>query len=86
MTSVYVAELGFTTQKTSIRAKKIDGLLLEIYGIVLTRFSIQDSLGKCWFFEETFLLTNTNIKRVLKIPFLSLSNANIKFAELKKLI
>lgn len=38
MTQAYVAQLGFTTCKTSVDIQKIDGLLLEIYDIVLVRF------------------------------------------------
>lgn len=33
------------------------------------------------FYEETFLLANTNMTVVLDIPFLSLSNININFTE-----
>ena len=40
MISVYVAELGLVTQKTSIRAQKIDGLPLKTYSMALTRFSV----------------------------------------------
>ncbi len=49
------------------------------------RFLIQDSLGKVRFFEETFLLADTSIEVVLGMPFLSLSNVNVEFAELGKL-
>ena len=44
ITPAYTVKLGFITQKTSVRAPKIDGLLLETYGIALSRFSVQDSL------------------------------------------
>ncbi len=50
------------------------------------RFSLHDSQGKVWFFEETFLLANISMEMVLEIPFLSLSNADVKFMELRKLI
>lgn len=86
MTSAYIIKLGLTIQKTSIGASKINGLLLETYGMVLNRFLIQDSLKKVWFFEETFLLTDTSMQVILEILFFSFSNANIKFAELEKLI
>ncbi len=38
MTLAYVAKLGFTTQKTSIKAQKIDGLSIETYGMTLAKF------------------------------------------------
>ncbi len=44
MTPAYTAELGLITQKTSVRAQKIDGLPLETYGMASARFSLQNSL------------------------------------------
>ncbi len=85
MTPAYTAKLGLTTQKTSVGAKKIDGLPLETHGMTSAKFSLQDSLGKVRFFEETFLLTDTSIEVVLGMPFLSLNNADVEFAEQGKL-
>lgn len=76
MTPAYTAKLGFTIKKTSVTAQKIDGLPLEIYGMVSARFSIQDNLGKVCFCEKKFLRTNTSIKVVLGMLFLALSNAD----------
>lgn len=47
---------------------------------------LQNSLKRIQFFEETFFLADINIKIVLEICFLSLSNTDVKFAELEKLI
>ena len=85
MIPAYVAELGLTTRKTSVGAQKIDGLSLETYDMALAKFSIQDSLEKVRFFEDTFLLVDTSMKVFLKMFFFSFNNANIKFAELEKL-
>ncbi len=79
MTPAYIAELGFTTWKTSIEVQKIDGLLLETYGMASASFSLQNSLGRVWFFKITFLLTDTSMEVVLGILFLAFSNANIQF-------
>lgn len=76
MTPIYVAKLDLTTQKTSIGAQKIDGLIQEIYIIVLASFSLQNSLERIWFFEKTFLLANTSIKVVLRMLFLANNNVN----------
>ncbi len=81
----YRAELGLTTQKTSVKAQKIDGLLLKTYGIAPASFLLQDSLRRVQFFEKTFLLADTSIEVVLEMSFLSLGNIDIKFAELEKL-
>ena len=47
--------------------------------MTIAGFSIQDGLGKIWFFEETFLLADTSMDVVLRMPFLSLSNADVQF-------
>ena len=78
-------KLGFTAQKTSIKAQKIDGSPLKTYSIVLTSFLLQDSIKIVQFFEETFLLANISVEVILEILFLIFSNANIEFAELEKL-
>lgn len=55
MTLAYIVRPGLTTQKTSIKLHKIDSLILETYGITLTKVSFQDSFEKIAYFEETFL-------------------------------
>ncbi len=85
MTLAYAKKLGLTTRKTSIGAQKIDGSPLKTYGMVSASFSIPDSLGRVRLFEERFLLADTSMEVVLRIPFLSYSNADVKFAELRKL-
>ncbi len=85
MTPAYAAELGLTTWKTSLGAQKIDDSPLETYSMASASFLLQDSLGRVWFFEEIFLLANTNIEVILEMPFLSLSNADVEFTELGKL-
>ncbi len=85
MSPAYATKLGLTTQKTSIRAQKINDSSLKTYDMISASFLLQDSLGKVQFFEETFLLTDTNMEMVLAMCFLSLSNADIKLAELEKL-
>lgn len=85
MTPNNAIKLGFTTQKTSVRSQRINSLPLELYVMVSASFLRQNSLGKIWFFEETFLLANTSMEVILEIPFLSFSNIDIEFAELRKL-
>lgn len=47
--------------------------------MVIVEFSIQDKLGKIWYFEGIFLLANTGMKLILKISFLILNNIDIQF-------
>ncbi len=85
MTPAYTTKLGFSARKTSMGVQKIDGLLLETYGMASASFSLLYSLGRVRFFEEIFLLPNTNMEVFLKMPFLSFNNADVEFAELGKL-
>ena len=55
----YVKRLDFKTQKIYIRAQKIDGSTLEIFGIVIANFQIEDKGGRPRFFQEFFLVANT---------------------------
>ena len=83
MTLAYLAQLGLKVQKTNVGAQKIDGFLLETYGMVIAVFQIINKLGHFWFFQETFLLTNISIKVVLGISFLIFSKVDIQFTEKK---
>ena len=85
MTPAYDKQLGFRTQRIDIRAQKIDGSLLATYEMVIAVFQVKDKLGRVRFFQEKFLLADTSIKVVLQMPFLTLGNADIQFAE-KELI
>ncbi len=76
ITLAYVMKLGLTTQQTNIGAQKIAGSPLETHSMALARLSLQDSLGRVWFFEKTFLLAKTRIKIVVEMSFLGLSNSD----------
>ncbi len=85
MTLVYVAKQDLTTWKTSVEAQIIDGSPLTTHDMTSAKFLLKDSLKRVCFFEETFLLADTSMEVVLGMPFLSLSNADVEFAELGKL-
>ena len=80
MTLAYAKQLGFQIQRIDIGAKKIVGLLLRTFGMVIAGFQVEDKLGKARFFQELFLLAETSMEVVLEMPFLILSNAIIQFA------
>ena len=44
---------------------------------------MENTLGRAQFFQETFLLADFSVEVVLGMPFLTLSNADIKFAQKK---
>ena len=79
----YVSKLGLKVRPTNVGAQKIDGFILETFEMVLASFQVKDMLERAWFFQEIFLLADFSIKIVLRMPFLNLSNANIKFAQKK---
>ena len=81
MTLTYAAKLGLKVRKIDIGAQKIDGSTLEIFGIVLAEFQVENKLGRAQFFQETFLLADISAEVVLGMPFLTLSNANVQFVE-----
>ncbi len=85
MTPAFTAKLGLRPRPTNIGVQKIDDLPLETHDMALARFSLQNSQERVWFFKETFLLADTSMEVVLKMPFLSLSNTDIEFAKLGKL-
>lgn len=79
MTPAYTVQLGLTPRSTNVDAQKIKSFLLKTHEIIIVRFSMIDKLQHIRFFKKTFLLTNTNIEVVLRIPFLFLSNIDIYF-------
>lgn len=77
MTLAYSSKLGLWVRYTNVRAQKIDGSILKTFGMVLANFQVGDKFGKARFFLETFLLANTSVEMILKMPFLIFSNADI---------
>ena len=47
--------------------------------MVITGFQVQDKSERARFLQKTFLVVDTSIKVVLRISFLTLSNADICF-------
>lgn len=72
MTIIYATKLGVISKLMSVSTHKVDDFELKIYKIATTTFFNHDKLGSIRFFEEIFLLANTNIKVVLKCLFSSL--------------
>ncbi len=79
MSQAFAQQLGLKICKTNVGAQKIDGTILETYGMIVSTFSISDKDGKERFFEESFLLIDVKPDIVLGMPFLTMSNADINF-------
>ena len=80
MTPAYAKQLGLQVQKTDVGAQKIDSSSLRTFGMVIAGFQVEDKLVRARFFQESFLLAETSMEMVLRMPFLTLSNADIQFA------
>ena len=79
MNPTFAFQLGFRIQKTNIGAQKIDGTILETYGMVVSIFSLLDKDGWKTFLEEGFLLADVKPNVVFGMLFLTMSNANVDF-------
>ena len=77
MTLAYISRLGLQVHRTNVGAQKIDGSTLQIFGMVLANFQVEDKLERTQFFKETFLLADISVEIVLGIHFLTLSNADV---------
>ena len=79
MSLMIASQLGFKIWNTNIGAPKIDGIILKIYGMVVSTFSLSDKDGREKFFEESFLLADVKSEIVLGMLFLTISNADVDF-------
>ena len=79
MHPVFAERLGLIVQTTNVGTKKIDGTILETYGMIVTVFSVTDQADRVRFFEKIFLIANVSLDVVLKMPFLTLSSADVDF-------
>ncbi len=79
ISQAFAQQLGLKIRKTNIGAQKIDGTTLETYEMVASTFSVSNKDGRERFFEEIFLLADVSSNIVLKMPFLTMSNADVDF-------
>ena len=49
--------------------------------MIIAGFQVEDKLNRARFFQESFLLAKISIEVILRMPFLTFSNADIQFAE-----
>lgn len=65
-------KLGFWINKININSQKIDKSYLNTFNIIIAKFSAENKLRLIFFFEKTFLLSQTIPDMVLKMLFLTL--------------
>ena len=81
MTPAYVSRLGLQVHRTNIGAQKIENFNLEIFGMVLASFQVEDKYKRARFFQEAFLLADISVEVVLGMLFLTLSNEDVQLVE-----
>ena len=81
MNPVFARKLGFHIQKTNVGAQKIDGSILETFGIVIANFQVKDKGGRPKFFQKNFPMADTKFKVILGMLFLKINNADVAFSE-----
>ena len=76
-------ELGLLIRPTNVGVQKIDGNMLDTFGMVATAFSVMDKTNQVKFFEETFLMANVSLEVVFGMSFPTLGDADIDFLSRK---
>ena len=49
--------------------------------MVITDFQVEDKIGRLRFFQETFLVADTQFEVVLRMLFFKISNADMSFGK-----
>ena len=75
----FTKELDLPIRPTDMEGQKIDGTMLETYGMVVAAFSIEDKANQVKFFKEIFLVANVSPEVVFGMRFFTLSSANVDF-------
>ena len=75
----FAKELGLSIRLTDIGAQKIDGTTLDTFEMIVIAFLVTDKVNRVRIFEKTFLVANVSPEVVLKMPFLTLSGADVDF-------
>ena len=58
----FAKELGLSIRQANVRVQKINGIILDIYKMVIAVFLMSDKANQVKFFEKTFLMTNISLK------------------------
>ena len=77
--SIFARELRLSIRTTDVGVQKIDGTMLDTFGMVVAAFSVMDKANWVRFFEKTFWVANVSPEVVLEIFFLTLSGVDVDF-------
>ena len=76
---IFVKEQGFSIRSIEMKTQKIDGTILDTYGMVVAAFLMMDKANRVKFFKEIFMVANVSLEVAFKMPFFILSGANVDF-------
>ena len=76
---IFAKKLSLPIKPRNVGAQKIDGIMLDIVGMVFAAFSVTNKANQVRFFEKTFLVANIGPKVIFEMFFLTLSSADIDF-------
>ena len=77
----FIKKLGLFIRLIDIEAQKIDGTMLNTYGMVVIAFLMINKANQVRFFEEIFLEANICPKIVFRMIFFTLSSTNVDFLD-----
>ena len=77
MISAYIAVLGLKVFFIAVKTQKIDTSFFQTFNMVIASFQVLNKLGKAYFQQKTFLLTDIRIEVFFEKLFLILK---IQFA------
>ena len=75
----FAKELGLPIKLTDVEMQKINAITLDTYRMVVTTFLVKDKANQVKFLEETFLIANIGPEVVFRMPFFTLSRADVDF-------
>ena len=75
----FAKQLGLPIRPTDVGAQNIDGIMLNNHRMIIAAFSVVDKKNQVRFFQEIFLVANISPEVVFKMPFLTLSGAEVNF-------
>lgn len=79
ITLIYVAQFSPTPKPTNVNTQKINNLALKIYEMTTGGFLVEDKLERIRFFKQSFLLADTSLEVILKMPFFLLNYVDVNF-------
>lgn len=80
---IFAKEFRLFVKPIEVGAQKIDGITLNIYGMLVAIFSMTKKINQIRFFEKTLLVVNITLKAVFGIFFLILNNPDVDFLDYK---